>query len=113
MRRFVSILTFGLVAALAVAACGSDDGGNGGGGGGGGGGNTTACKNFVKTVQSCGGVYASQFNDTWCNGYSNLSCNIADYFSCVNSALGACTGGNFPNADSNALSACASKATCK
>lgn len=74
--------------------------------------NEAACKDYVQKVQDCGGAFAATYSESWCEAYSETSCDIADYFDCLGDALGTCSNGNFGEADATALSACASKAAC-
>lgn len=84
---------------MGLAACGNS--------------NESACKDYVKKVTACGGIYAQTYNDSWCSGFKDTSCDVSAYFNCLSDGLGSCTNGNFSSADAAKLSACASKATCQ
>ncbi len=98
MKKLMVVLGLGIWA-VSLAACGNS--------------NESACKDYVKKVQACGGIYAQTYNDNWCTGLNDASCDVSDYFNCLSDALGSCTNGTFNSADATKLSACTSKATCK
>ncbi|OGQ86937.1 MAG: hypothetical protein A2289_07910 [Deltaproteobacteria bacterium RIFOXYA12_FULL_58_15] len=96
MKKILSVLAVG--GFVFAAGCGND--------------NAEACKSYVDKVQDCGGTYASTYNDGWCDAFDESDCDVADYFNCLEDALGSCTNGDFSGVDNTALAACAAKATC-
>ena len=78
-------------------AAGGDDGGSTD--------NVSACNSLVDKLD-CGGVDLGMFIP--CDQYGNLTCDITDYFNCVEEAF-ECTDGMF---DASAITPCASMAAC-
>jgi hypothetical protein len=70
--------------------------------------NVAACQSFVKKVQ-CGSTDVSQYVD--CSSYANVTCDISDYFSCIEPKF-VCANGMYDPTQLSTLSDCASKATC-
>lgn len=87
-----------------VVACGDDDGGGGGGVD-----NVAACQSLEDSLSECSAIYDGVL---MCDNYANTTCDVADYFSCIEDSYGQCVDGDFPDLDAEAALDCVPLASC-
>jgi hypothetical protein len=100
MKKLIVALACSVSCMLVAAGCGGSDSSKPD--------NVAACQSFVEKVK-CGSVDISQ--QVNCQAYANTTCDISDYFTCLEDHY-VCDNGQYDSSKLATAGDCASKATC-
>lgn len=97
----IAIITFCALLPFGLVSCGDDDDGAVN--------NVPACESLEETLAECQPELAGTL---MCSNFANTTCDIADYFACIEASYGECVDGAFPDADPTAALDCVELSTC-